>query len=108
MVATTTFQGFWVTDRLDRSLRALKDEPTDLRLGALEAAVWRRLEHRGELPKVGSMIFAVRATAVVGFLCLGFAAGGLSVASASTRPNEISVFSVGPELAPSTLLEGQG
>lgn len=96
-----------MTDRLDRALHALKQQPADLGLGGLEASVWQRLESRAEVPGAPTAIFAVRAASVVAFLCLGFAAGGVTAAAATVRPSEISVFSVGTELAPSTLLEGQ-
>jgi hypothetical protein len=95
-----------VTDRLDQALRALKAEPSDVRLQGMEARVWQRL--KPEAANGAGVVFAFRFAAVIGSLCLGFAAGGLSAASASVRPHEISVFSVGPELAPSTLLESQG
>lgn len=95
-----------MTDRLDHALRALKAEPSHARLQGMEARVWQRL--KPEAASGAGAVLAVRFAAVVGSLCLGFAAGGLSAASASVRVNEISVFSVGPELAPSTLLERQG
>lgn len=95
-----------MTDLLDQALRALKAEPSHPRLQGMEARVWQRL--RPEAANGAGVVFAFRFAAVVGSLCLGFAAGGLSAASASARPNEISVFSVGPELAPSTLLERHG
>lgn len=96
-----------MNDRLDRALQSLKHQPIDVGLGAVEASVWQRLDGARDVSGAPTSIFAVRAATVVAFLCLGFAAGGVTAASARVQPNEISVFSVGTELAPSTLLEGQ-
>lgn len=101
--------GVDVSERLDRALRALKAQPADRRLDQLEPAVWRRVERAEGRTAIGAgAAFSVRFAGVVGSLCLGLAAGGLSAASAKVADNEISVFSVGPQLAPSTLLEGLG
>ena len=95
-------------ERLESTLRALKAQPVDRRLDQLEPAVWRRLQQAGDLRPAAGAAFAVRFAAVIGSLFLGLAAGGLTAASAGVRDSEISVFSVGPQLAPSTLLEGRG
>ena len=95
-----------MSDRLDQALQALKAAPGDLRLEGMEARVWQRV--RPEAAAGPGLVFAVRFAAVVGALFLGFAAGGLSAASAGAGADEISVFSVGPQLAPSTLLESRG
>jgi hypothetical protein len=95
-----------LVDRLDNLLSALKDQPSDRRLDQLEPAVWARLDGGGETRS--GAVFAFRTAAVVGALFLGVATGGLAAASAQPASDEISVFSVGPQLAPSTLLEGRG
>lgn len=94
-----------MSERLDRLLQALQDQPSDNRLNSLEAAVWERLEAGGAAPGAETSLLAIRAAAVVGFLCVGFTAGGVAAATADVRGQEISVFSAGVELAPSTLLE---
>ena len=97
-----------MADRLETTLLALKGQPADRPLDQLEPAVWRRLEEVRETRSGAGAAFAVRVAAVMGSLFLGLAAGGLGAASAGPRDSEISVFSLGPQLAPSTLLEGRG
>lgn len=97
-----------MADRLETTLLALKGQPADRPLDQLEPAVWRRLEEVRETRSGAGAAFAVRVAAVMGSLFLGLAAGGLGAASAGARDSEISVFSLGPQLAPSTLLEGRG
>ena len=95
-----------MADRLDNLLTGLKTEPTDRRLDQLEPTVWARLDRAGETRS--GAIFAFRTAAVVGSLFLGVATGGLAAGSVRAQADEISVFSLGPQLAPSTLLEGRG
>ena len=97
-----------MADRLDSLLLALKGQPADRRLDQLEPRVWLALEEARETRGLAGAAFALRLSAVVGALFLGVAAGGLGAASSHARESEISVFSVGPQLAPSTLLEGRG
>ncbi|HVI32018.1 hypothetical protein [Phenylobacterium sp.] len=97
-----------MADRLETTLLALKGQPADRPLDQLEPVVWRRLDEVRETRSGAGAAFAVRVAAVMGSLFLGLAAGGLGAASAGARDNEISVFSLGPQLAPSTLLEGRG
>ncbi|WP_374470960.1 hypothetical protein [Phenylobacterium sp.] len=97
-----------VADRLDHLLLALKDQPADRRLDQLEPRVWAAADESPDAGRAAGAAFVVRVAAVVGSLFLGVAAGGLGAASAHVRQSEISVFSVGPQLAPSTLLEGRG
>lgn len=97
-----------MADPLDMQMLALKREPLDVRLDQLEPRVWARLDGAGAEPQAGRTVFAFRTAAVVGALVLGLATGGLTALTAEPRTDEISVFSVGPQLAPSTLLEGRG
>lgn len=97
-----------MADRLETTLRVLKDQPADRPLDQLEPRVWRRLAEVRETQTGAGAAFTVRVAAVVGSLFLGLAAGGIGAASAGARPSEISVFSLGPQLAPSTLLERRG
>ncbi|MCR5879302.1 hypothetical protein [Phenylobacterium sp. J367] len=97
-----------MADRLDSLLLALKRQPADRRLDQLEPRVWQALDEARPAPGPAGAGFALRVSAVVGALFLGVAAGGLGATDSSSREDEISVFSIGPQLAPSTLLEGRG
>ncbi len=107
IILNAHFQEQGLADWLENTLRALKSAPPDRRLDQLEPAVWARIDGRGEgRAGAGEAVFAFRTAAVVCALLLGVATGGLAASSWRPSSDEISVFSLGPKLAPSTLLEG--
>jgi hypothetical protein len=96
-----------VNDRLDRALDLLTAEPLDRRLDQLEPAVWARIEAARQARDSLSLFLPVRAAAVVAALAFGVAIGGFGASEARAERQEVAVFSLETQLAPSTLLEGR-
>ena len=94
-----------MNNQLDEELRALRAESPPARLHQLEAHVWRQIARQGEAAISPQAIFALRAAAVAAALGLGIAGGGLTAVAVASEPQEVSVFSVRAQLAPSTLLD---
>ena len=94
-----------MNNRLDEAIRQLRDQEIDRRLDQLEPQVWRRIEARRRGAPAGALL-PIRAGMTAAALALGVAVGGAAAASAMSHEQEISVFSVQPRLAPSTLLDG--
>jgi hypothetical protein len=84
---------------LNTMFEALRTRPDGVRLGQLEAAVWRRIDAMRE-PERGVWAWRTAMAAVV--LSIGMVAGGGAAASARA---DLSPFAVHSALAPSTLLE---
>ena len=94
-----------MNDRLDEELRVLRAQTPPARLEHLEVEVWRRIARERETPVAGRAVFTLRAAAVLAALGLGIAGGGLTAVTVASEPQEVSVFSVNADLAPSTLLD---
>ncbi len=90
-------------ERLDEELRALrKGEPKPRAYDHLETRVLARIaEGRRSTPA----LYAVRAAGIAGALGLGVLGGGATAVAVAGEVQEVSVFSVQTELAPSTLLD---
>ncbi|TPE60712.1 hypothetical protein FJQ54_10175 [Sandaracinobacter neustonicus] len=88
-----------MTDKLDSLLQLMRDAPPDRDLGMVEPRVWKRIATVEQaMPLAGWRLPALSALAA---LLVGVA----STTTASARPPEVSPFSSGIALAPSTLLE---
>ena len=94
-----------MNDPLDAAINKLREE-TDDRLDQLEPLVWRRIEAARRGAAAGGALLPVRAGMTAAAFALGIAVGGTAAASAMAHEKEISVFSMQPRLAPSTLLDG--
>ena len=92
-----------MTERLDEELRALRNGgPTPPGYDHLETRVLHTItEARRRTPAV----YAVRAASITVALGLGVVGGGAAAVAVTGEANEVSVFSVQTELAPSTLLD---
>ena len=95
-----------MTQSIDQLLRALRDQPADQGLSQLEPAVWQRIEQSKGSVWIERLFDPVRVFAVTSALAVGVVLGGAQALSATRAPDEVSVFSVQPDLAPSTLLDG--
>ena len=97
-----------MNDGLDDDLRALRDEPPGGAYDQLETRVWRSIEEVRQARRAAPAVLAARTAAVVGALGLGVVGGGATAVAVAAEVQEISVFSVRTELAPSTLLDDHG
>lgn len=98
-----------MNDRLDEELKALSaSESTPRAYEELEAAVWRRIANVRQARRAAPALYAVRAAGVAGALTLGVVAGGATAVAVAGEMQEISVFSIETQLAPSTLLDHHG
>lgn len=89
--------------RLDDDLQALREgELTPLGYNHLETKVWARI---ADVRRATPFHYAVRAAGIVGALGLGVVGGGATAVAVAGEVQEVSVFSVQTELAPSTLLD---
>lgn len=100
--------GFGMTGDLDLDLEALRREPLAAGLDDVERRVWRRIEDERQARRAAPAVYAVRTAAVVAALAVGAATGGATAVDLARETQEISVFSVDTELAPSTLLDHNG
>lgn len=92
-----------MNERLDEELRALRDgEPRPLAYNHIETRVLSRI---AEVRRATPALYAVRAAGVAGALGLGVVGGGATAVAVAGEVQEVSVFSVQTELAPSTLLD---
>ena len=105
--AIGTIRGDCVDNRLDRALASLKTEPLDRRLDQLEPAVWARIEAARQGRDGATLFLPVRAAAVAAALMLGVALGSFGAGEARAERQEVAVFSLDSDLAPSTLLDGR-
>ena len=88
-----------MTEKLDSLLQQMRSAPLDRDLSRVEPGVWARIAAAEQaLPLAGWRLPALSALAA---LLVGVA----STTTASARPPEVSPFSPGIALAPSTLLE---
>ena len=92
-----------MNEQLDEELRALRNEELPPpRYDHLETQVLQTIsEARRRTPAV----YAVRAASITVALGLGVVGGGAAAVAITGEANEVSVFSVQTELAPSTLLD---
>ena len=92
-----------MNEQLDAELRALRNEELPPpRYDHLETRVLQTIsEARRRTPAV----YAVRAASITVALGLGVVGGGAAAVAITGEANEVSVFSVQTELAPSTLLD---
>ena len=92
-----------MNEQLDEELRALRNEELPPpRYDHLETRVLQTIsEARRRTPAV----YAVRAASITVALGLGVVGGGAAAVAVTGEANEVSVFSVQTELAPSTLLD---
>lgn len=93
-----------MSQELDHMIEAMRRQP-QARLDGLEGRVWARID---ALRQPSAMLLTpLRAAAVVAALGIGMVGGNLATASATSKPVEITAFSVEAHLAPSTLLDGR-
>ena len=95
-----------MTRSIDQLLQTFRDQPADHGLSQLEPAVWERIEQAQGFVWTERLFHPVRVMTVASALTIGVVLGGAQAMSASRAPDEVAVFSVQPDLAPSTLLEG--
>ena len=96
-----------MTDRLDRLMAGLAAAPTDRALEGFDAEVARGIaRHRAEA-KAAASLAPARLASLGLALAIGVTAGGVAAASALSPPKQFNGFSVHPNLAPSTLLDGR-
>lgn len=93
---------------LDHHLEALRGEPPAAGLDDLEGRVWRRVEDVRLARRAAPAIYAARSAAMLVALAVGAVTGGATAVAVARETQEISVFSVDTELAPSTLLDHRG
>ena len=96
-------------DRLDKDLKALRaGEPTPPGYQGLETRVLQAIAELRLRKRVAPGLFAVRVAGVAGALGLGVIAGGATAVAVAREVQEVSVFAVQTDLAPSTLLDHHG
>ena len=91
-----------MTPELDLILTALKQQPTDRALDQLEPRVWAIISRRGQTFAPAG-VWGWRAALVAAMVSVGALAGSAAVATPAATS---SPFSIHPEFAPSTLIEG--
>ena len=96
-----------MSDRLDELVDRLMGSPTDRVLDGLEADIGRRIRVNRHEAKAATILAPVRFASIGLALAMGLTAGGVTGAAAITGPRSPGLFSVGADLAPSTLLEGR-
>jgi hypothetical protein len=94
-----------MSERLDRLIDRLARSATDRPLDHFEAQVSRGVAQWRAQARARAALAPVRLASIVLALALGVTAGGVAAAAMAARPP--GAFSVGADLAPSTLLDGR-
>jgi len=93
---------------LEHELAAIKAVPVEPLWQNLEEAVWHGIEHARAARIYAPVILTLRAVVVVCAAFVGIVGGSLGNGAVTREQDEISVFSVDSQLAPSTLLDSRG
>jgi hypothetical protein len=95
-----------MSHELDNLLAGLAMSGPDRSLAGLEARVLNGIARRREAARANARLAPLRVASVGIAMALGVTAGGMAAATTVTQPRQVSTFSPGAHLAPSTLLEG--
>jgi hypothetical protein len=95
-----------MSDRLDQWMADLATAPTDRGLEGLEADIGRDLQRRRRDARQATTLAPVRIASIGLAMAAGMTAGGAAATFVLTAPQPYGAFSTSPNLAPSTLLEG--
>lgn len=96
-----------MSDNLDQLLGRLSAAQVSMPEG-LDQAVLATIAIRREDSRRARTLGPVRVVSVGIALAIGVTAGGIAAVTADAEPQQLSTFSSGAHLAPSTLLEGHG
>lgn len=94
--------------RLEDELIAMRGEPPAPRYGRIEAQVWASIDSVRQHRMAARELVGVRIAALAVALGVGMVGGGAAALAVADERQEVSVFSVNAELAPSTLLDRHG